>query len=200
MTTESALFHQRPNPVEGKAVPTPFGSMSYNVLREVIEQGAVLQEGQGAEIGIFEGVTSEYLLKSFPNLRLFCIDPFLDYSEHEPAQTQERMNACEKTARKRLSIFGERAQIRKDYSVSAANDFAEESLDFVFIDAVHSYEAVKEDLQAWYSKVRPGGLVSGHDFRWPGVQQALEEFLSEQREKAFYSPSVSDVWFFFKTA
>jgi hypothetical protein len=48
----------------------------------------------------------------------------------------------------------------------------------VFIDADHSYESVRDDIAAWLPKVRPGGVLAGHDFNdpaWPGVTQAVRE-------------------------
>jgi|tagenome__1003787_1003787.scaffolds.fasta_scaffold20901038_2 hypothetical protein len=64
-------------------------------------------------------------------------------------------------------------------STSAARSFADGSLDLVFLDADHSYEAVSEDLAAWYGKLKQGGLMAGHDWdshQWPGVIRAVEAF------------------------
>jgi SAM-dependent methyltransferase len=61
-------------------------------------------------------------------------------------------------------------------SVEAAARFPDRSVDFIFIDAAHAYEAVKADIQAWRPKVRPGGVIAGHDFEyWEGVKRAVEE-------------------------
>ena len=52
-------------------------------------------------------------------------------------------------------------------------------LDFVFIDGEHGYEAAKADVEAWWPKVRSGGLLVGHDYdrhRFPGVCRAVDEF------------------------
>ena len=51
------------------------------------------------------------------------------------------------------------------------------SLDFVFIDAEHTYDAVKQDIAAWEPKIKPGGWVMGHDYcdKFPGVRQAVQE-------------------------
>lgn len=49
-------------------------------------------------------------------------------------------------------------------SVDAAATFADGSLDFVFIDAAHDYKSVCEDIAAWTPKVRPGGIIAGHDY------------------------------------
>jgi predicted O-methyltransferase YrrM len=63
----------------------------------------------------------------------------------------------------------------------AAGLFKDESLDAVFIDADHSYEAVKMDIQNWMPKVRRGGILAGHDYNsaWPGVIRAVNEILPE---------------------
>jgi predicted O-methyltransferase YrrM len=63
----------------------------------------------------------------------------------------------------------------KGQSDVIAKDFLDASCDFVFIDADHSYEAVLRDIDAWWPKVRPGGMLAGHDVHhtMPGVQQAV---------------------------
>lgn len=52
---------------------------------------------------------------------------------------------------------------------------------FVFIDADHSYQAVREDLRAWWPLVTPGGVLAGHDHQpdFPGVERAVREFRRE---------------------
>ena len=51
-----------------------------------------------------------------------------------------------------------------DWSVAASQQFAEQSLDFVYIDADHSYESCLADITAWHPKIRDGGILSGHDY------------------------------------
>ena len=70
----------------------------------------------------------------------------------------------------------ESIKIWQTYSVSAAKHFEDNSLDFVFIDADHSYESVLSDLHAWHSKVKPGGILAGHDYPQEGVAAAVNEF------------------------
>lgn len=58
-----------------------------------------------------------------------------------------------------------------------AKTFADNSIHFCFIDAGHSYNAVKLDLQAWYPKMKKGGVFCGHDwFSGEGVRKAVMEF------------------------
>ena len=69
---------------------------------------------------------------------------------------------------------------KKMTSMTAVNDYADASLDFVFIDASHEYADVKDDIQAWIKKVKPGCYIGGHDYPGAvGVRQAVEELLPE---------------------
>jgi predicted O-methyltransferase YrrM len=52
----------------------------------------------------------------------------------------------------------------KAYSHAVAPEFRQ-SIDFIFIDADHSYEAIKKDWHDWFPKVRPGGIIALHDCR-----------------------------------
>lgn len=198
MTNEAEIFHGDHKPQVGKLMPTPVGSMNYNVLRALLEEGNVIKNGVGAEIGVFRADTSEHLLKSFPNLTLYCIDPYLEYSEYESNRTQTNMSKHEEVAKARLSQFNQRVALIKEFSVPAARKISDDSLDFVFIDAIHTYDAVMEDLHAWYPKVRKDGLIAGHDVSWSGVKEAVEQFLAHTGKVGFYTPSTSDVWFFVK--
>ena len=68
--------------------------------------------------------------------------------------------------------------IHRKPSDLAAGDFQDHSLDFVMIDADHSYPAVLRDITAWWPKIKPGGMMVGDDLRssFPGVRQAITEF------------------------
>lgn len=61
-------------------------------------------------------------------------------------------------------------------SVDAACQFADGSIDFVFIDGDHSREAVAADLRAWWPKLKPGAIMAGHDIDGPGVRRSVDEF------------------------
>ena len=67
----------------------------------------------------------------------------------------------------------------KEESVKAASIFKDEVCDFVYIDADHSYEAVKADIEAWLPKVKVGGVLAGDDRTAGGVAEALAELLPE---------------------
>lgn len=84
-----------------------------------------------------------------------------------------------------------RVRLIREFSVNAARFFPDEYFDFIYIDADHTYDAVKEDLQAWYPKIKKGGILSGHDYISAqktiqlghsvpfGVIEAVSEFKTE---------------------
>lgn len=177
---------------------TAVGAMNFNVLRNIIKQGQVLKLNRGAEIGVLYGDTSAYLLEEFPNLTLYSVDPYLAYDGYDEDRSQSSLNQYEAIAHQKLAPFGMRAQLLKEFSLDAAKRFTDSSLDFVFIDANHNYEHAKEDMAAWYPKVRGDGLFCGHDYRWSGVNQAVHEFAMEKGLRGFFTPQDSDIWFFVK--
>jgi predicted O-methyltransferase YrrM len=67
-------------------------------------------------------------------------------------------------------------------SKEVSQQFEDESLDVVFIDATHTYPAVKQDIQLWLPKVKKGGILAGHDFEpaHPGVVKAVDELLPDR--------------------
>jgi cephalosporin hydroxylase len=64
-------------------------------------------------------------------------------------------------------------------SVQAAEQYADHSLDFVYIDADHAYASVVADINDWKSKVKPGGYIAGHDSYMPEVLKAVMDCLGE---------------------
>ena len=50
--------------------------------------------------------------------------------------------------------------------------------DFVYIDGIHTYEAVSNDIDNYRGMIKPGGFIAGHDYGIPGVKQAVDERLT----------------------
>lgn len=142
--------------------------------------------GEGVEVGVAGGDLSRAIRETWSCGRLHLVDRWA----HVPGYL-DRMNADD-TAQERLYV-----QVRKRFasdpavtihrasSLAAAARFADASLDWVYLDADHSYESVSADLRAWWPKVRVGGMLAGHDFvpdgdrpegRF-GVTRAVFEFL-----------------------
>jgi predicted O-methyltransferase YrrM len=118
---------------------------------------------KGAEIGTGRGSYAIVLARHNPKCRIYCIDPWETYDELKDWPDQNVLNEYWISAQQRLGKFPEVRIIRK-YSMDALSDFPDNSLDFVFIDGNHSFPYVAEDIFYWEKKVRPGGIVSGHDY------------------------------------
>jgi len=66
-------------------------------------------------------------------------------------------------------------------SLEAVKSFGDESVGFIFIDADHSYEAVKADIQAWLPKLKKDCIMCGHDYskKFPGLMKAVDEIFGK---------------------
>jgi predicted O-methyltransferase YrrM len=95
------------------------------------------------------------------------------------------MDQAEATFDKLQSQYPDRIIKHKMSSLEAAQLFKDGSLDAVYIDADHSYPSAREDILTWKPKVRPGGILSGHDYGrcHIGVKLAVDEILGSPDKK-----------------
>jgi len=115
----------------------------------------------GAEIGVYKGYYSEKLCKA--GLKVYGIDPWMEFTGQGRTQArQDRQDFLYKHACGVLSPYD--CTIIRKTSTEAMGDFADESLDFVYIDGDHEFSHIAEDIAGWDRKVRKGGVVSGHDY------------------------------------
>jgi len=154
-----------------------------------------LKPRRGAEIGVQAGDTSFQLLRGLPTLEtLYCVDAWRWYPdyEHDRCPTdktggrwpdQQLLDEARSLFFKRLfenKEFESRVVVLGLFSADAALLVRDRSLDFVFLDANHSYEYVRDDIRRWRPKLKAGGLLAGHDYgnphnpRW-GVTRAVDE-------------------------
>jgi cephalosporin hydroxylase len=121
--------------------------------------------GVGVEVGTFKGEYSKEILQRWGGT-LYMVDvwnelgdEYIDASNHknfEGGVYGECMN--------NIKGFEERGIMVRATSKKASELFEDNSLDFVYIDANHAYDFVKEDIQLWYPKVKSGGWIMGHDY------------------------------------
>jgi len=116
----------------------------------------------GAEIGIEQGLYSEILCKGNPGVKLYCVDAWLAYPGYRDHVSQERLETFFENTKERLSPYN--VEYIRKYSMDAVKDIPDESLDFVYIDANHELPWVIDDIYHWDKKVKPGGIISGHDY------------------------------------
>jgi hypothetical protein len=135
----------------------------------------------GAEVGTGRGNTGQHLLRTCPGLHLVQVVYYPgDCVIHSLPQKLVWDQRVGTPFKKRITVI-------EKPSLQAAEQVKDASLDFVFIDADHSYEACLSDINAWLPKVRPGGLLCGHDFMqpdFPGVEQAVREYFGKEFGKA----------------
>lgn len=180
------------------------------MTREDLIPGLVKSDdGIGAELGVWQGAFSSYILNNWGGT-LLMVDIWRE-QDHETYfdimnQPQVLQDQAMQKAINAVLRFQGRYQIKRMTTVDAAKDVEDNSLEFVYIDANHSYEATYADLVAWYPKVKPGCLVAGHDFldsenncgsRF-GVVKAVTEFTAEMPIVLRYSDETWPNWWFFK--
>lgn len=146
-------------------IPQMIGSVDLAKLFE--ELGFTL----GIEIGTDQGEFTEVLLKTNPLLRLGCVDPWkaeaYDKGEQpESGENQEFFDKRYQDTVNRLdsSIRSERVKLLRMTSMNALNLVEDNVLDFVYIDGNHDFLNVTQDFHYWLKKVKPGGIISGHDY------------------------------------
>ena len=77
--------------------------------------------------------------------------------------------------------------IRRQPSLEAVASFPDCYFDWVYVDGDHSFQAAKDDLKAWFPKVKPRGLLVVDDYNWKdeagkfSVRRAVQEFVREFR-------------------
>lgn len=150
----------------------------------------------GVEIGVHRGDLSWRLLGSNRNIFLYMVDPweecapdssYMTTEDHINRFTQEEHDEAMRQAMNNVHLFSGQYKVLRMTSEEAAKQFADETIDFVFIDGDHSYEGCSSDISLWYPKLKEGGLLSGHDYREGrnyGVMQAVHEF-SKSHNKPF---------------
>jgi hypothetical protein len=136
----------------------------------------------GVEVGVREAKNANRLLTYWQGQKLFLIDTW-------------RKPETKKAAIQNIKHHIPRYTLIHNTSLRAVTEFKDNTLDFCHIDAGHTYKDVLQDMYAWYPKIKPGGVLCGHDYSidkeqerlrkkpWPhiGVQKAVDEFVKEKK-------------------
>ena len=140
-----------------------------------------------AEIGSYIGDNAHNMLSSWKTIsKLHLIDSFEICPDFRNIDEQAKNKDI------LLNRFkdNQRVNIIIEPSVEASKRFDKGSLDFVYIDANHSYEAVKQDIISWIPKVKSGGIISGHDYEYVdlatnerSVKKAVDEIFGKKNIK-----------------
>jgi hypothetical protein len=135
-----------------------------------------------AELGIFKGEFSKIILEKLLPSEFFLVDLFPEemYSGDKDGKNIVLANLNEMYDQivEEFNQF-EHVKVIKSYTSDFLNSLEDGYLDAVYIDADHSYEAVRADLNLSYKKVKKGGIIMGHDYTnhmFPGVVKSVNEF------------------------
>lgn len=133
-----------------------------------------------AEIGCAEGLFSADILRWGVSV-LYMVDNYatIENAFGDGASPQEWHERNMNQALARASQFSTATvHLLRGISWEQAEKVRDNTLGLLYLDACHTYDCVKKDLEAWYPKVKKGGIVAGHDFlnRSYGVNQAVMEF------------------------
>lgn len=144
----------------------------YKRVVEHFPSGSVL-----VELGVLHGKSLAYLIVEGVNtgkqFDIVGVDNF-----------RWSLNQRQKVESNLLPVRDRYRLIEGDSSV-AAYQFAEKSVDFVFIDANHDYTCVAADIAAWLPRMKSGSWICGHDhdeFSFPGVVRAVKEAFGDDVE------------------
>jgi len=164
--------------------------------------GAILTErglrGEGVEVGVWLGDYAARILDRSELRRLHCVDSWAKMDDYRDRRDDEYDPQDYDRCAANLSRFGDRANMIRAMSPQAAEQFADASMDFVYLDANHSREAVEKDIRAWAPKVRPGGILAGHDIMQsyhPGLTDAVVAWLRETNTTAYIIPGDATSWY-----
>jgi hypothetical protein len=127
--------------------------------------------GEVAEIGVAEGLFSREILATAAPAKLHLIDLWQHQASNDYATDPNNVSNREHEKRYQgiLDVFAGpiasgQIQVRRGSSVDTAAAFADGQLDWVYVDALHTYDGVLADLGAYLPKVKNDGFILGHDY------------------------------------
>jgi hypothetical protein len=135
---------------------------------------------RGVEVGVAFGGHAESMLRDAEIEHLWSVDPYRHQVAYDDPMNvdQERFDRIYEFTSSRLAKFGTRVTLLRQTSEEAVS-LVPNDIDFVYIDAIHTCEAVWRDIWRWARKVRQGGIIGGHDYGhsdFPGVKVAVDAF------------------------
>lgn len=180
--------------VELAPAPTPLG-FAFNGDSFVQQSAKVATPVHYVEIGSWRGRSTAYMAveiaNSNKNIRFDAVDTWAgsqDEPEHQndPAVVNDTLYNEFLANLKPVEQYVNPVRMT---SLAAAAIYADNSLDFVFIDAQHDYDSVRADILAWWPKVKLGGIIAGHDYNTGpdengvdyGVGRAVRELLPDHQ-------------------
>lgn len=145
------------------------------------------KNGVVAELGVDHGDFSQKILEINRPSKLHLVDEWKSdrYPEKLFHEVGQRFHSEIKTGK---------VEINRGLSVDVVKQFPDCYFDWIYIDTAHTYAVTKEELEAYFPKIKPGGIIAGHDFivgeidiPWKyGVIEAVYEFCKNHNWEIIY--------------
>lgn len=158
--------------------------------------------GQGVEIGALSGGNARQIVSTWQAGILYLVDLWKPQPAHVYREEQKMdFGGCFDDCKRLADEFHGRIVLMQADSLDAAKAFEDGTLDFVYLDGNHCFEAVTADIWKWHPKVRPGGIFGGHDLwddtNYPSfgeVKSAVEHWSKRRNIPFHYTPKCGSWW------
>ena len=134
------------------------------------------------ELGSWKGRSTSWLMAAASRVEgtVYAIDHFKGSAEHKASpdlpNLRSDFDANIRRVKMRLGLPDSCLSVMATDSLLASLHFGDETVDLIFIDASHEYEAVRADLMAWMPKIKQGGIIAMHDINFDGPKRVFHEF------------------------
>tara|TARA_Y100001937_G_C6980720_1_gene267560 strand:+ start:33 stop:656 length:624 start_codon:yes stop_codon:yes gene_type:complete len=172
-------------------------SESYDHIVDLIPD-----DGKIVEIGSFLGRSTHYLATSLmnankENVKIYCVDTFEGSPEHVNLKLPNNFFSIFK---ENLKFFIGREMVIPYQGRSDSEDilskFEDGSIDYIMIDGAHEHEPVLDDIENWWPKLKPDGIMLGDDFGLESVSEAVRQMMTKLKTEGFsVNGSTEQTWF-----
>lgn len=138
-----------------------------------------------AELGVFMGTYSQKILELSQPAKLYLVDYFVHGVGNSMGEHCDDMATLFPILTERYKD-NQNVYVIKSDTKTFLESIAPDILDMVYIDADHSYGAVKLDLWLSHLKVKNGGYLTGHDYDKHEVGMAVNEFVNRMNMPIIY--------------
>ena len=168
------------------------------------------RDGTFVEVGVNRGHFAQLMLNQWGGSRYIMVDPWMpapvdEYVDIANVVTIAAHDAVMQEAIKNVGPFGDRPVVIRNTSVGAAALLVNNTVDVVYIDGLHHYAGVMDDIEAWWPKLKVGGIMAGHDYYLTSeaktiftVKPAVDEFARNMGLVVFQTHDAYPTWFVLK--
>jgi predicted O-methyltransferase YrrM len=165
----------------------------YDLIKDFLNKDTEM-----AEIGCYRGVSTELFAKHCK--KIYAIDPWdlvCDGKYVNVTRAKRKLPKQIDAMNNFLNMASDYDNIVpiKGFSYEVTDQFADESLDFVYVDGHHSYRACLEDVKMWLPKVKVGGTIAGHDYHLSEINRVVKMITKVIPERKRYK---DESWAFVK--